>query len=78
MKKDIHPKYHENARVQCACGNTFAVGSTKEFIEIEICSKCHPFYTGKERMVDKMGRVERFRKRLAKKVEIKGRKKKRK
>ena len=64
--------------VRCACGNTFTVGSTKEFIEIEICSKCHPFYSGKEKMVDKMGRVERFRKRLAKKAEIKGRKKKRK
>ena len=78
MKKDIHPKYYPTARVQCACGNTFTVGSTKEFIEVEICSKCHPFYTGKEKMVDKMGRVERFRKRLAKKAEIKGRKKKRK
>jgi len=78
MKKDIHPKYYPTARAQCACGNTFTVGSTKEFIEVEICSKCHPFYTGKEKMVDKMGRVERFRKRLAKKAEIKGRKKKRK
>lgn len=67
MKKNIHPKYFENARVQCACGNTFTIGSTKEFIEIEICSKCHPFYTGKEKIVDKMGRVEKFRKRLAKK-----------
>lgn len=78
VKKDIHPKYYKNAMVRCACGNTFTVGSTKEFIETEICSKCHPFYTGKEKMVDKMGRVERFRKRLAKKAEIKGGKKKRK
>jgi large subunit ribosomal protein L31 len=70
MKKDIHPKYYPNARVKCACGNTFEVGSTKEFIEVEICSKCHPFYTGKEKIVDTMGRVERFRKRLAKKEEM--------
>jgi large subunit ribosomal protein L31 len=66
-KKDIHPKYHEKARVQCACGNSFSVGSTKEFIETEICSNCHPFYTGKGKIIDKMGRVERFEKRLAKK-----------
>ena len=70
-KKDIHPTYYPNARVQCACGNTFTVGSTKEFIEVEICSKCHPFYTGKEKIIDVMGRVERFRKRLAKKEELK-------
>ncbi|MFH1401713.1 MAG: 50S ribosomal protein L31 [Parcubacteria group bacterium] len=74
MKKDIHPKYYENARVQCACGNTFTVGSTQEFIEVEICSKCHPFYTGKEKMVDTMGRVEKFRKKLAKKIERKKKK----
>lgn len=67
MKKDIHPKYFPEARVRCACGNTFTVGSTQEFIEVEICSKCHPFYTGKERILDTMGRVEKFRKRLAKK-----------
>ena len=66
MKKDIHPPYYPNARVQCACGNQFTVGSTKEFMTVEICSKCHPFYTGKEKIVDKMGRVEKFRKRLAK------------
>ena len=75
MKKDIHPKYYPNAQVRCACGNTFTVGSTKEFIEIEICSKCHPFYTGKEKTVDAMGRVEKFRKRLAKKQDLKKRKK---
>jgi len=76
MKKDIHPKYFEKARVRCACGNSFTVGSTKEEIEIEICSKCHPFYTGKEKIVDVMGRVERFRKRLAKKTEMAKKKKK--
>jgi large subunit ribosomal protein L31 len=70
MKKDIHPKYYPRATCRCACGNTFEVGSTKEFIEVEICSKCHPFYTGKEKIVDTMGRVERFRKRLAKKEDL--------
>ena len=67
MKENIHPKYYKNARVRCACGNTWTCGSTKEFIEVEICSKCHPFYTGKEKIFDAMGRVEKFRKRLAKK-----------
>jgi len=76
MKKDIHPKYFPNAKVICACGNIFTVGSTKELIEVEICSKCHPFYTGKDKIVDKMGRVERFRKRLAKKEAMKAKKKK--
>lgn len=74
MKKDIHPKYFENANVRCACGNVFTVGSTKELIEVEICSKCHPFYTGKEKMIDTMGRVEKFKKRLAKKTEPKQKK----
>ena len=67
MKKDIHPKYFPNANVKCACGATFTVGSTKESLGIEICSKCHPFYTGKEKILDTMGRVEKFRKRLEKK-----------
>lgn len=75
MKKDIHPKYYPNAKVRCACGNTFTVGSTKESIEVEVCSECHPFYTGKEKIVDTMGRVEKFKKRLAKKEEIKKKKK---
>ncbi len=65
-KKDIHPEYHPDARVKCACGNVFSVGSTKENIEVEICSKCHPFYTGKEKIIDTMGRVEKFKKRAAK------------
>jgi len=69
MKKNIHPTYFPNAQVKCACGATFQVGSTKEFIEIEICSNCHPFYTGRERVVDTMGRVEKFKKRLEKKRE---------
>ena len=73
-KKDIHPKYYPNARVQCACGNTFSVGSTKEYIETEICFKCHPFYSGKEKLVDTTGRVEKFTKRLAKKEAVKKKK----
>ena len=66
MKKDIHPKYYNNTTVKCACGNTFTIGSAKEFIEVEICSACHPFYTGKEKIVDTLGRVQKFKKRLEK------------
>jgi len=62
MKKDIHPKYFPEARATCACGHTFFVGSTKEELNVEICSACHPFYTGKEKLIDTAGRVERFRK----------------
>lgn len=68
MKKDIHPPYFPKAQVKCACGNAFTVGSTKEKIEVEICSACHPFYTGKEKLVDTAGRVEKFRARMAKKI----------
>ncbi len=60
MKEKIHPKY-EIARVICACGNTWLVGSTKKEIHIDICSACHPFFTGKQKMIDTAGRVERFR-----------------
>ncbi len=67
MKKDIHPKYFSKAKATCACGNSFIVGSTKEFIETEICSKCHPFYTGQEKVVDTLGQVQKFKARLAKK-----------
>ncbi len=62
MKKDIHPKYHRTM-ARCACGNEFEVGSTKENIRVEICSKCHPFYTGnKGKFIDTTGRVEKFKK----------------
>ena len=63
MKEKIHPKYYDNAKVTCLCGNTFTIGSTKAEIRVEVCSKCHPFYTGEQRIVDSMGRVERFKKR---------------
>ena len=62
MKENIHPQYGE-AVVRCACGETFTTGSTKKEIRVEICSKCHPFFTGKQKLVDTGGRVERFRKR---------------
>jgi len=76
MKTNIHPKYYNDAKVICVCGNNFTIGSTKEFVEIEICSKCHPFYTGKEKIIDAMGRVEKFKKRLEKKSKIKSQKSK--
>lgn len=68
MKKDIHPKYYPEAKVVCACGHVFKTGSTLPEINVEICSACHPFYTGKEKLIDTAGRVERFRKREAKKT----------
>ena len=71
MKKDIHPKYYPNAVVHCNCGATFKVGATKPEIQVEICSACHPFYTGKEKIIDTAGRVEKFKKRLAQKKEVK-------
>ncbi len=61
MKKDIHPKYEE-ATVTCACGNTFTTGSTKSQLRVEVCSECHPFYTGKQKTAEAGGRVERFNK----------------
>ncbi len=61
MKKDIHPKYNEIANIKCACGATFAAGSTQESISVEICSQCHPFFTGKQKLVDTAGRVDKFK-----------------
>ncbi len=66
MKVDTHPKYNPMAQVTCACGNTFTVGSTKDVIAVEICSNCHPFYTGNEKNVDAAGMVDKFRNRMAK------------
>jgi len=66
MKKDIHPKYYHDTKVACACGNSFITGSTLKEISVEICSKCHPFYTGKQKLVDNAGRVERFEKLMKK------------
>lgn len=66
MKKEIHPTYYPNAKASCACGNSFVIGSTKQEIHVEICHNCHPFYTGKEKLIDAAGRVERFKARHAK------------
>lgn len=63
MKAGIHPNYVE-ATVTCACGNTFTIGSTQPTLKVDVCSKCHPFYTGQQRILDTAGRVERFRKRF--------------
>jgi large subunit ribosomal protein L31 len=65
MKKGIHPEYYK-AIVRCACGNEFEAGSTVEEINVEICSKCHPLFTGKQKLVDSAGKVERFRRKYAK------------
>ena len=63
MKKDIHPEFYEDAVVTCSCGNTFTTGATKKQLRVEVCSKCHPFFTGEQRIVDTEGRVERFKRR---------------
>jgi large subunit ribosomal protein L31 len=68
MKAETHPKYFAEAKVICACGRKFAVGSTEEKLEVEICSNCHPFYTGNEKILDAAGRVEKFKKRAASKA----------
>ncbi len=63
MKEGIHPKY-QHTTITCACGNVIETGSTKKDIKVEVCSKCHPFYTGKQKMVDTGGRVSRFKKKF--------------
>lgn len=64
MKEGIHPTYYKNADVKCACGATFPIGSTEKEISVEICSACHPFYTGKQKLVDTAGRVDKFKARM--------------
>lgn len=76
MKSDIHPKYFTNAKATCACGAVYEIGSTKEEISNEICSHCHPFYTGKENILDAAGRVDRFKKRQVASTEKKTKSKK--
>ena len=66
MKPEIHPTYNQ-VQVHCACGETFMTGSTKKELRVEICSKCHPFFTGKQKLVDSAGRIDRFKQRFAKK-----------
>lgn len=69
MKPKIHPQYYPNAQVICACGNTFTTGSTKPVLRVEVCSRCHPFFTGEQRIVDTAGRVERFLRRYGREAE---------
>lgn len=66
MKKGIHPTYYPNAKIICACGAVFEVGSTVKEMHVEICSHCHPFFTGKQKLVDKSGQLEKYKARLAK------------
>ncbi len=68
MKEGIHPKYYPQATVICACGNTWKTGATVEVIHTDVCSACHPFFTGEQRIVDTAGQVDRFMRRLEKKV----------
>jgi len=80
MKKEIHPQYYPEAKIICACGNIITVGSTVKEMKVEVCSACHPLYTGKKKLLDATGRVERFKKiaeKAAKKKELKKKKKSR-
>ncbi|HEX7363565.1 MAG TPA: 50S ribosomal protein L31 [Dehalococcoidia bacterium] len=61
MRAKIHPEYYPEAQVICSCGNTFTTGSTRKTLRVELCSKCHPFFTGEQKIVDTAGRVERFK-----------------
>lgn len=70
MKKEIHPDYYPKAKVVCACGNTFTVGSTQKDIKTELCSACHPFYTGKQKLVDSARRVEKFKAKMTVQKEV--------
>ncbi|OQW47802.1 MAG: 50S ribosomal protein L31 [Proteobacteria bacterium SG_bin7] len=65
MKADIHPKFYNECKVTCVCGNSFITGSVREEIKIDICSACHPFFTGKQKILDTEGRIDRFRKKYA-------------
>ena len=66
MKKNIHPEFNEKVKVTCACGNTFTIGSTLKEIRVELCNECHPFYTGKQKLVDAARRVEKFQEKMGK------------
>jgi large subunit ribosomal protein L31 len=71
MKDSIHPQYFPEAKVVCACGNTFTTGSTVAEMHVEICSNCHPFYTGKQNLIDTAGTIDKFRKKTSKAAELK-------
>jgi len=70
MQEGLHPEYHSDTVVKCACGNTFITGSVKEELKVDVCSKCHPFYTGKQKNIDAGGRVDRFMKKFNIKNEV--------
>ncbi|NCF75268.1 MAG: 50S ribosomal protein L31 [Xanthomonadaceae bacterium] len=70
MKKGIHPPYYKNIKIVCSCGAIFIAGSTQKKLKTEICSQCHPFFTGKQKLIDSSGNVEKFKKKLAIKKEI--------
>jgi large subunit ribosomal protein L31 len=74
MKKDLHPQYFTDAKVVCACGSTFITGSTKQELHVEICSNCHPFYTGKQNLLDVAGTIDKFKKRGKRSAELKSKK----
>jgi len=71
MKDAIHPTYFTDAKVVCACGNTFITGSTQKELHVEICANCHPFYTGKQNLIDTSGTIDKFKKRTSKAAELK-------
>ena len=75
MKKEIHPEYFENAKITCACGAIYEIGSTQKAIDVELCSACHPFYTGEQKIIDTARRVEKFKTRAASKTDTKSGKK---
>jgi len=77
MKKDIHPKYYKDAEIICACGNRLKIGSAAPSMKIEICSSCHPIFTGKAKLIDKAGRVDRFKEKMARYEKFSTEKKKR-
>lgn len=74
MKPKIHPQYFPQAKAKCACGAEYTIGATREQLEVEVCGQCHPFYTGKDKLVDKSGMVEKYRARLAKTTKKKSKK----
>ncbi len=74
MKKDTHPTYYENAKITCSCGATFTVGMTKESVKTDLCSQCHPFYTGKRKLIDTEGRVDKFKAKMEAAAKLKSKK----
>jgi large subunit ribosomal protein L31 len=70
MKEKIHPKYFTDATVTCSCGNNFTTGSTRQTLKVELCNKCHPFFTGEQKIIDTAGRVERFNKKYKREKKV--------